>query len=519
MAIARGSQVLWVKWSDLAPRVRPLAKRLMGNVGWGRGAACLVVAAVLSANPAPLRAGSASIAETLPPTPYHPARGDSILVFGAHPDDETLGAGGFIAASTSLGARVTIAIFTNGDGYIAGLDAGYRTLFSTPAKFIEYGKARQQEALGAAARLGIPSSRVVFLGYPDRGLAVLWGRAWSCARPYTSPYTRRARSPYPLSYRAQGAYCGENVLEDVEALLRRERPTAVVVHHPADTHRDHWAADAFVTAALEHLALQGEPWAQTVRVFHYLVRHGAWPLPQTYAPDLSLWPPPDLQTVHSGWFRYPLAQTEEDAKRRAVLEYRSQTELLRTYMLSFVRRNELFDLFKPIHPPWVGRGALPLAAPELWDQLPSAIQLPASGSLLEAAEGSANLVSVAVAQDPDHLLIAVRLRKSVIREVQYRLELRLFYLDGRMARLLLRFRVPQFLSAEHVRDNDLALPPGAAARSFGRRIEMALPLASLGHPASVYLHVATLSPLRTLVDRTPWTMFLVEIPESGIPRP
>jgi len=476
--------------------------------------ALLVAVAALALVPGPVGAhGSLPRAKT-PPTlgeappslSYHPAQGDAILVFAAHPDDETLGAGGFIHAAVAAGARVTIVIFTNGDGYLEGVDLGFHTLFSTPARFIEYGKARQQEALAAAERLGIPPGRVIFLGYPDRGLGILWGPRWDCRQPYTSPYTRRDRSPYPLTFHVASRYCGADVLADVEALLRRERPAVVVFHHPADTHRDHWASEAFVTFAIEHLTLGGESWCRSVRLLHYLVHRGAWPRPQTYAPDLSLSPPPDLQGGRSGWWQYPLPQATEDAKRGAVLEYRSQVQLRRTYMLSFVRRNELFDSITPVYPHPIGDEGVPLAATEIWDRIPPVVQLPAPSSLLEAAQGSSDLSAVAVARAPNHLYLAIRLRRPAIREVQYRIEMRLFYPSAHTARLLLRFRPPGLLGADRYGPEDLALPSGAVARSVGPRINVVLPTVPLGDPVSLYLRVVTIGPFRTVVDHTPWTL-------------
>ncbi len=499
-----------------------------GNGGVGRVGALLLAAAVLASAPGPIRAGPPpqttaappAVAETLPALTFHPGRGDSILVFGAHPDDETLGAGGFIHGAAAAGARVTVVIFTNGDGYIEGVDVGFRTLFSTPEKFIQYGRARQQEALAAAGHLGVPASRVVFLGYPDRGLAVLWGPQWDCRRLYTSPYTRRDRSPYALTYRAGSLYCGESVLDDVRALLRRERPTAIVVHHPEDTHRDHRAVEAFVTFALEGLALEGEAWARSVRVYHYLIHHGPWPTPAAYAPDLYLRPPRDLWVGHPAWWlEYPLRPPDEDAKRRAVLEYRSQVQLLRTYLLSFVRRDDLFDLYPPVDPTAVEDDALPLAVPGAWDGLPPLIHVSGPGSLVQAAEGSAILESIALGRSPDRLFLAVRLRRAAIREVEYRIEMRLFYPDGRTARLVMRFQPPRFLSADHYRPGDLALPADAAARSFGPRIGVVLPTAGLGDPVSLYLHVVTIGPLRTPVDEAPWTLVRLRRPASGAARP
>ncbi len=397
-------------------------------------------------------------------------------------------------------------VFTNGDGYLEGVDVGFHTLFSTPARFVQYGAVRQQEALAAASQLGVPASRVVFLGYPDRGLAVLWGPFWSCRRSYTSPYTHRDRSPYRLTFRPASRYCGEDALADLTALLRRERPSIIVVHHPQDTHRDHWAAAAFVTSAVERLALRGEPWARTVRVYHYLVHHGAWPLPRAAAPDLSLGPPQDLLADPTDrWVEFPLSQADEAAKRRAVLEYRTQAQLLRPYLLSFVRRNEVFDLRPPVRPSPIDVDP-PLADRGAWDRLPPLIRSAGPGSLLRSTEASAMLETVAVGRSPDELLLAVRLREPAVREVQYRIEMRLFYPDGRMARLLLRFRAPRTLVADRYRPGDLALPPGAGAWSRGARIDVTVPLAALDGPASVYLHVLTVSPLRTVVDSTPWTL-------------
>ena len=454
-------------------------------------------------------------AASVPPIPYRPTRNDSILVFGAHPDDEALGAGGLIHAAVTGGARVRVVTFTSGDGYIEGVDVGFHTLFSTPERFIEYGKRRQQEALAAATHLGLSPSQVTFLGYPDRGLAVLWGPAWNCRHPYTSPYTRRNRVPYPLSYRPGALYCGQNVLEDLERLLRQDRPTIIVTHHPADSHRDHWAASAFVATALEQLTLEDASWAKTARVWAYLVHHSMWPLPEAYTPDLSLTPPRDLLGLGPAWAQYPIGQADEDAKRLAILAYRSQVELLRTYMLSFVRRNELFARRPQVWPLRLEGEGLSLAIPEAWDRFPPVIEVPPGGAALHAAEGSAKLESITLAQDSAHLYVALRLRNPAIREAQYRLDFRLFYRDGHLARLPLLFRVPRALTVRHTLPQDLPLPRGAAARSVGPRIYIVLPLGPLGDPVSLLLQAATIGPLKALVDRSPWTLVHLEPPAMG----
>lgn len=491
---------------------------------WGVTAGLLVAAMVTWQAPGRVSgwasrpaAASASVASP-PDTRQRVTSGDSLVVFAAHPDDEVLGAGGLIHAAVAAGARVSVVLFTNGDGYVGGVNAAFRPVLLTPDRFIAYGQRRQQEALAAAAHVGLTADRLTFLGYPDRGLAVLWGPAWSCDHLYTSPFTRRNHSPYSLAYRAGVAYCGQRVLEDVESVLTRERPTIIVSHDAEDTHRDHWAAGAFVIAALEHLRAADPPWARTARVWPYLVHRGGWPLPRAYAPDLALTPPADLLPVQGGWTEYPLDQSDQDAKRMAILQYRSQVQLLRAYMLSFVRQNELFDIQPRRWAAPVEGEVLPITAPELWDRLPPIIQGTPGDPLVRAAEGSAKLDTVGLGQDSARLYVAVRLRRAAIREAQYRVVMMLLSRGGRTARLRLLFRVPQSLTALQTESRDLPLPAGAMARSFGHRINIVLPLAGMENPASLLMHVETTGPLQMPVERSPWVLVgLAPAPEGWGP--
>jgi len=90
--------------------------------------------------------------------PYRTAdlSGDRVLVLSAHPDDETLGAGGTIALNAGKGATVRIWIATDGEQQEgAGGDAAYAG-------------RRRDEARLAAATLGVPPP--IFAGLPDRSL-------------------------------------------------------------------------------------------------------------------------------------------------------------------------------------------------------------------------------------------------------------------------------------------------------------------------------------------------------------
>lgn len=86
-----------------------------------------------------------------------PSASDHVLVLAAHPDDETLGAGGLIAAANAHGARVTVVVATDGEA-------------SHPASPTHRPEAlarrRRTEVAAALGRLA-PNASVHFCGLPD----------------------------------------------------------------------------------------------------------------------------------------------------------------------------------------------------------------------------------------------------------------------------------------------------------------------------------------------------------------
>lgn len=84
-----------------------------------------------------------------------------LLVLAAHPDDETLAAGGLIARARSVGAATTIVVATNGEASHPGSPT------HTPGQLAA---RRKDEVTAAVARLH-PAADVVFLDLPDGRLA------------------------------------------------------------------------------------------------------------------------------------------------------------------------------------------------------------------------------------------------------------------------------------------------------------------------------------------------------------
>lgn len=118
----------------------------------------------------------------------------SVLVVGAHPDDETALAGGTIALLTSKGTRVVVVVATAGEATQGGNLGSERVRV-----------ARQDEARAACAILG--AEEPVVLDYPDGRLS-------------------------------------EHIVEfagDLQSVIARERPDVLIAPWWLDDHPDHRA--------------------------------------------------------------------------------------------------------------------------------------------------------------------------------------------------------------------------------------------------------------------------------------
>ncbi|MCB8835087.1 PIG-L family deacetylase, partial [Escherichia coli] len=90
-----------------------------------------------------------------------------------HPDDEVIGAAGLIARLRRHGARVRVAVVTDGA-------ASHRGSRQWPrARLVA---ARQRESLHALRRLGIVAGDVSFLNLPDGQLPSIPGRCYRALR-------------------------------------------------------------------------------------------------------------------------------------------------------------------------------------------------------------------------------------------------------------------------------------------------------------------------------------------------
>jgi LmbE family N-acetylglucosaminyl deacetylase len=271
---------------------------------------------------------------TAPATVLPITSATSLLVVSPHPDDESLCCSGVIQRVLKAGGRVSIVWLTSGDGSELDLLVVEKSLFIKPRKLRDLALRRMEESREAATILGVQQDRLYFLGYPDRGIFSIITDNY--ITPYRSKFTDATAVPYATALSPGHAYTGQNLERDFESVLDRVHPTLVLAPSPRDSHPDHRATGI---VAIRAMARRNE-----LSKMRYWIVHGGefWPVPRGYEPDLELNPPPLGHGLSQTPFN--LEPAEEQRKRLAISAYRTQMEVMSSFLLSFVRTNELYSI-------------------------------------------------------------------------------------------------------------------------------------------------------------------------------
>lgn len=287
---------------------------------------------------------NAKIYSNLPPLVNQWDENSRLLVFAPHSDDETIGAAFLIQEVLAARGTVKIVLFTNGEAFT--YDSENTANNKLEAKdYISLGYKRQKETQTAMSLLGVKQEDIIFLGYPDGSLKRLWQNNWDEDNPYTSLTLGLPFSPYQNSYQDHPLFYGQNIAEALKEIIAQYRPNLIVLPHPKDNHPDHWAAGAFVKYTLAIMDYQAD------LELLYLVHQNSWPYRYFSKPIVPLLPPANLLSGGTDWYKLPAASSGIEQKKAALDEYKSQLDLIRRYLYSFVRKNELFGLYDDISLP------------------------------------------------------------------------------------------------------------------------------------------------------------------------
>ncbi|MCL5410852.1 MAG: PIG-L family deacetylase [Patescibacteria group bacterium] len=269
-----------------------------------------------------------------------PGKGEKVIIFAPHPDDETLATGGLIAKALQNGAEVKVVIVTNGDGYLFSTMRDYKKIHPGSQDYIQEGYRREGESKRALKILGLEETNVYFLGYPDMGLKKLLSDFYQS--PYKSPTTKSSQTPYSTSYRQNASYTGENLQADMADIIKKFSPEVIIASSSLDIHPDHAATGIFVQKAVDKIS------GQKPTIYYYLIHFRHFPSPKGLHSDRMLTPPAKLITISDGVLKVSLDKETLDLKERALLEYKSQLRVptLKNVMESFLRQNELLFTLK-----------------------------------------------------------------------------------------------------------------------------------------------------------------------------
>jgi len=328
------------------PSSHALSRNLIRRLLRHRLAGGAVVVALLTALSPPAAGSTAPSPDRATIAPLLVGRDTRLMVIGPHPDDVVLAAGGLLQQVRSAGGAVRVVYLTDGEGYPAGVQAEDHLTTPAPVDYLGYGRRRAREARAGLHALGIRSGSVTFLGFPNGGLSRLMTTSyWSNRDPaYRSPYTGMIRPAKADRLVPTAEFRGENLTQELAAIVTAFRPTVVLVPRKEDQHVDHCAAWFFLGDALTRVA-RAQPGFHA-DLLTYVVHFNSWPF------DDGTWPfrdrkprfevPVALRDRDSSWLSVSLSDREMETKREALAHYESQMDVMAWFLKAFVRTNELF---------------------------------------------------------------------------------------------------------------------------------------------------------------------------------
>ncbi|MBL8829604.1 MAG: PIG-L family deacetylase [Planctomycetaceae bacterium] len=187
------------------------------------------------------------------------------LVIAPHSDDEAIGCAAVMIQALAQGERVGVIIITASDGFPRAAAAVVKKPIDAlqPADFFQLATIRERHTLQAMKKIGIAADDLLFLGYPDSGLATIYNTNGSTA--YRQPFTEKSatyamvtRDYHSLAHGQPAPYTKAALTGDLAEIIKQRRPREIYVTHEIDTHADHRATCWFVRDAARQAGFDGQ---------------------------------------------------------------------------------------------------------------------------------------------------------------------------------------------------------------------------------------------------------------------
>jgi LmbE family N-acetylglucosaminyl deacetylase len=426
---------------------------------------------------------------TLPPPGSH------ILFFAPHPDDDIAGCAGFIQRALQHGCMVKVVFITCGDG-VGKIDyPKYRLTGPRPAHFEKIALRRIEEARKALRTIGVADSDILFLGFPDGCLQNLWWDNWDDCKPCTSPYTRNSSVIYRDAYKPDTLHSGNQLAELIKNIIADFGPQCIVYPHFYDFHADHFSTNNFVKYAIARTEINATE-------LTYLVHRETWPLPLGKHRKMRLYPPNSLLNCRIQWQSLELTEEELARKEQSLAAHKTQlaSRINRMYLLSFVRENELFGIYKDSDFENIG----------LYEDTPHIAMKPFAFTLIVNPFGvnlrcllhpSANIGDVAIVAQDGAITIMVQMLRAPRRRYRYTVHL-VFIAEDRMARhAIISMRYKRLLLEKKHGGSISELPPGTTLSLAHNHFSISMPLSNLPPFEKMLFNVVSFHG-REIIDRT-----------------
>jgi LmbE family N-acetylglucosaminyl deacetylase len=177
----------------------------------------------------------------------------SILVFGAHQDDDTAHPA-LIRAAIENHIPIRFVYLTSGDA--GGCDRYYQQSCDA-SRAMDFGETRMAEARASLGHLGVAPENIFFLGLPDGGLEEIWLNHRGAGHPYLSVLLASDHAPYGGIVRPNLPFARDPVVDVVAEFIRKYQPDVIVAGHPEERHVDHRTNGWIAIKAMQRLLREG----------------------------------------------------------------------------------------------------------------------------------------------------------------------------------------------------------------------------------------------------------------------